>query len=55
MGALTLPESGKVYLDANGFIYMVERIEPYRALLDVVWRTAQAGQIKVITYERRSM
>ncbi len=24
MGALTLPESGRVYLDANGFIYTVE-------------------------------
>jgi predicted nucleic acid-binding protein len=50
VGALTLPASGKVYLDANGFIYYtVESIEPYRALLDMVWQAARAGQIKVIT------
>jgi len=29
MGRLILPENGPVYLDANCFIYSVERIEPY--------------------------
>lgn len=29
MGALDLPASGVIYLDANCFIYSVERIEPY--------------------------
>ena len=30
MGALILPASGSVYIDANAVIYSVERIEPYR-------------------------
>ena len=30
MGPLILPTHGPVYLDANGFIYSVERVEPYR-------------------------
>lgn len=38
MGRLILPESGLIYLDANCFIYSVEHIEPYSALLAPVWR-----------------
>ena len=34
MGALTLPDSEPVYLDSCGFIYSVERVEPYRTLLE---------------------
>ena len=34
MGPLTLPSKGPIYLDASGFIYSLERIEPYRALLE---------------------
>ena len=34
MGPLTLSTRGTVYLDANGFIYNVERIEPHRTLLE---------------------
>ena len=33
MGSLILPPNGPVYLDTSGFIYSVERIEPYRTLL----------------------
>ncbi len=33
MGGLALPEHGTVYLDANSIIYSVERIEPYRTVL----------------------
>ena len=51
MGALTLPASGTIYLDANGFIYSVERIDPYRSVLDTLWLTVSAGQIKVVTSE----
>ena len=51
MGSLTLPSSGPVYLDANGFIYSVERIEPYRTLLEPMWLSAQAGQFEVISSE----
>ena len=51
MGALTLPDSGPIYLDANGFIYSVERVEPYRGLLDPMWRQAQSGVFRVISSE----
>lgn len=51
MGSLTLPPSGPVYLDANGFIYSVERIEPYRTLLEPMWLLAQAGQFEVMSSE----
>ena len=40
MEPLTLPANGPVYLDANGFIYSVERVEPYRTLLEPMWRQA---------------
>ena len=49
MGALTLPSSGPVYLDTSGFIYSVERIEPYRTLLEPVWMQAQAGQFVIVS------
>jgi len=48
---LTLPESGTVYLDANGFIYSIERIDPYRSMLDTLWLTVSVGQVKVVTSE----
>ncbi len=38
MGQLILPESGAVYPDADCVIYSVERIEPYRRILEPVWR-----------------
>ena len=47
MGSLTLPEGGLVYLDANSLIYTVERVEPYRSLLDPMWQAAQRGDLTV--------
>ena len=47
MGPLTLPTGGPVYLDANGFIYSVERVEPYRTLLEPMWQQARAGEFYV--------
>ena len=47
MGPLTLPTHGPVYLDANGFIYSVERVEPYRTLLEPMWQQARAGEFDV--------
>ena len=44
MGQLTLPPTGPIYLDANGFIYSVERIVPYEALLAPVWLAAGCTQ-----------
>ena len=46
MGPLTLPR-GPVYLDANGFIYSVELVEPYRTLLEPMWQQARAGEFDV--------
>ena len=51
MGAITLPDRGPIYMDACGFIYSVERIEPYRALLEPAWRWAQTGQSAIVTSE----
>ena len=51
MEALTLPSSGPVYLDTVGFIYSVERIEPYRTLLEPMWLEAQAGRFTVVSSE----
>ena len=51
MGALTLPDDGPIYLDANGFIYSVERVEPYRTLLAPMWRQAQAGVFNIVSSE----
>jgi hypothetical protein len=49
MGTLGWPPSGTVYLDANGFIYSVERIDPYRAILDSLWQAVSTGRIRVMT------
>ncbi len=49
MGPLTLPAVGPIYLDASAFIYSVERVEPYRELLEPMWRQAQAGQFGIVS------
>lgn len=49
MGPLTLPLSGLVYLDASGLIYTVERIEPYRTLLEPMWQQAQDGNLTLVS------
>ena len=51
MERLILPETGPIYLDAAAFIYSVERIEPYRTLLDPVWRHARSGRFSVVSSE----
>ena len=49
MGPLALPFAGLVYLDASGFIYSVERVEPYRTLLEPMWQGAQDGNITIVS------
>ncbi len=49
MGPLILPVNGPVYLDTNGFIYSVERIEPYRTLLEPMWQRARAGEFDIVS------
>ena len=51
MGAITLPDRGPIYMDACGFIYSVERIEPYRTLIEPVWRRAQIGRFLILASE----
>jgi predicted nucleic acid-binding protein len=51
VGALTLPAAGDVYVDANAVIYAVEKIEPYKSLLDPLWLAAQAGRLQIATSE----
>ena len=49
MGSLILPSTGSVYIDANSVIYAVEKVEPYKALLDPLWLAARSGQISLVT------
>ena len=49
MGSLTLPLNGLIYIDASGLIYSVERVEPYRALLEPMWQEAQDGNITIVS------
>ena len=51
MAQMRLPETGSLYLDACAFIYSVERLEPYRTLLEPVWRQAEAGTLGLVTSE----
>lgn len=47
MGSLKLPIGGLIYLDANALIYSVERVEPYRTLLNPMWQAAAEGVVSV--------
>lgn len=47
MGSLTLPAAGLVCLDANAFIYTVEKHPVYGPLLHPLWTAAKAGQLEV--------
>jgi predicted nucleic acid-binding protein len=44
LGRLSLPQNGRIYLDANAIIYSVEKIEPFWELLRPLWLTAQRGE-----------
>jgi hypothetical protein len=51
VGALTLPSSGLVYLDANPIIYTVEKHPVYAPLLQPLWLAAQTNAIEAISSE----
>ena len=51
MGSLTLPESGKVYVDTPSVIYCVDRIAIYESLLRPLWDAMDAEAIGVVTSE----
>ena len=49
MAPLVLPLAGFVYIDANALIYSVERVEPYRTLLEPMWQEAQDGNLTIVS------
>ena len=49
MGPLTLPLGGLGYIDASGLIYSVERVEPYRTLLEPMWQAAEYGTLTIVS------
>jgi predicted nucleic acid-binding protein len=49
MGALSLPASGLVYLDANPLIYSVERHPVYWPLLQPLWQAAKGKAVEIIS------
>lgn len=49
MAPLGLPPSGLVYLDASGLIYSMERVEPYRTLLEPMWQATQEGTLTIVS------
>lgn len=51
MGHLTLPSSGMVYVDANIIIYSIEKVQPYRTILQPLWQAVQDGVLTVLTSE----
>ncbi len=51
MGSMNLPASGPVYVDAQSFIYTVEKSPQYAALLRPLWGAISAGRMRVVTSE----
>ncbi|GBC97379.1 tRNA(fMet)-specific endonuclease VapC [bacterium HR16] len=51
MGTLNIPDRARVYIDANVFIYTVERHSVYYPLLKPLWQASQEGRIEVCSSE----
>lgn len=51
MGALSIPDGARVYIDANVFIYTVERHPTYYPLLRPLWQASQEGRVGVYSSE----
>lgn len=51
MGSLKLPATGAVYIDAVCVIYAVEKVKPYDALLDPLWRAAATRRLSLVSSE----
>lgn len=51
MGSLTLPAGGRVYVDAQCFVYSVERFPVWAPVLAPLWQAVQAGALRVVTSE----
>ena len=51
MGSIVLPAQGVPYVDTNGFIYTVELVAPYQALLEPLWQELRAQGRYALTSE----
>jgi predicted nucleic acid-binding protein len=51
MGQLSVPATGKVYVDTNAIIYHVERVEPYYTAGVTLWDALDQGRVEVETSE----
>ena len=51
MGAMTLPDSGVLCIDANIAIYTVEKHPSYSAVLRPLWESVAAGSLSVLMSE----
>ncbi len=51
MGSLSVPASGRIYLDASAFIYSIERHPVFGSLLDPMWAALAASAAQIITSE----
>ena len=49
MGSLVLPVSGRVYVDTQSVIYVVEKHPLYAPLLQSLWNTVHGSAVAVIT------
>jgi predicted nucleic acid-binding protein len=49
MGAVSLPVSGVVYIDANCLIYSIEAHPTFGPPLDDFWRNVEAGAITLVS------
>jgi predicted nucleic acid-binding protein len=49
MGSLSLPSSGRVYVDTVTLIYTVEKHPDYGPILQPFWETVKGGQITAVT------
>ena len=49
MGSMSLPTSGRIYLDASALIYSIERHPVFGAMLDPLWAAMVNGDAELIT------
>ena len=51
MGSLILPTDGLIYVDAQIFIYTVEKHPVYFSVLNTLWATVASGAVEVVSSE----
>jgi len=51
VGSLTLPASGRVYVDTQVIVYAVEKHPEFSATLRLLWQSVQAGALVAVSSE----